>query len=743
MPQRELKEKPYPNKPGPLCGNCPYKDAEMVRGGGKKGGYMLVGQGPGGADVKAKRRYSGISGYRLKKQLGLAGILFDDCWVDDVVRCEVPKSRAPTMTAMRCCRPMLEAAIREVCPQTIITLGAAAFKGFYPDSKLTEYHGAKIKGDAYTLVPMFAPNAQDDNPNLLLTISRDYRGLSKRKHLTSTGGNYCLLDRMPKIVNSRFGYDSETTGLPLTSGLLGVSISQESGEGGYLPAAKVPRGMVFRDTAVMHNAKFDMGIAQSNGVCNIDDWKGGVDDTMLLGYVMEKSPLGLKGLAIQELGVEMLHFNDVAEGDSLEGTPDADVTDYAAADADVTLRLWDKLWKEATPRERRVYETLEKPLPPILAKMELAGVKVDIPYLHKLGERLDAELTEITDKLAKFGLDPELISKPAKIKEFIYTTLGMKESQLKTGKHGPTSRRVLERMKDKHDGIGLVLRFRELSSLKNNFVTGLLAKVIGCMAHPRFNQARVKTGRMSSSYPNFQGLPSRRTSDYRRAIVAPPGYVVAAFDNSQIDLRSLAHISQCPVLNKIFQEGGDIHAETSMLIYGDVEGTHRFEAKAANFMPVYGGTKVGLALRTGLEEDAADMFLQKWYEHYYGVTEWLGRLRQQALKDGYVETIYGRRLHIPELFTRTQAHALRIAQNMPIQGTSADVMKLQMIAVAPIALPFVQIHDELAFYLPKTPDLTDVLAAIKKAMENVDCPFPLVVECKVGPTLGDVEKVKL
>jgi len=245
------------------------------------------------------------------------------------------------------------------------------------------------------------------------------------------------------------------------------------------------------------------------------------------------------------------------------------------------------------------------------------------------------------------------------------------------------------------------------------------------------------TGRLSTSNPNFQGLPSRRTSEFRRAIVAPPGFIVAAFDNSQIDLRSLAHISKCPVLNEIFDKGGDIHAETSMLIYGDLEGTHRFEAKAANFMPVFGGTYIGLARRTGLSEKAAQEFLDRWYEHYHGVAKWLEALRGQASRDGYVDTAYGRRRHIPGLFTQKKAHALRQAQNTPIQGTSADVLKLQTVAVTPLAMPFAQIHDELDFYLPeKNPG--ELIREIRSRMESVDCPFRLKVDVKTGPNLGDL-----
>ena len=742
MADRVLKEKRHPGKPGPYCGKCAYRDERLVRGGGPAGGVMICGEGPGETDAKTGRCYSGRTGYRLEKQLGRAGLSMANCWLDNVVQCHVPKSRAPTKTAMRCCRPLLEEALAKCRPHTVISLGAAAFEAFYPGGKVTEYHGAKIRGDGYFLFPMMKPDAPDENPDHLLTIARDYKALPRKATLEPIQGDYGLSREWFTPANSRFAIDTETTGLALDSRLKGVSFCDTPGVARYLPARYAPKGIHFDDTATMQNAKYDLGILQSNGVAEIGSWRD-VDDTMLLAYVMEKKPLGLKTLAVQELNLEMTHFRDVAEGDSLEGVSDEDTSDYACADADATLRLWAKLWSEASARERKLYEQMEKPLPAILAQMELNGVHVDVPYLHRLGDDIDEEQGQIELHLEhEFGLDPHSLGKHAKMQEFIYKTLGLPVSAMTDPDNPSTSRRILERIRDKHSAVDLVLRHNELASLKNNFVTGLLEKTVGGKAHPRFNQARVKTGRMSSSNPNFQGLPSRRTSAFRRAIVAPEGYVVAAFDNSQIDLRSLAHISGCPVMNGIFDRGEDIHAATSMLIYGDLEGTHRFEAKAANFMPVYGGTKIGLARRTGLSEETAQDFLDKWYAKYHGVTRWLARLRAQALRDGFVETIYGRRLHIPELYTRTCDHALRIAQNMPIQGTSADVMKLQMIAVSGIVLPFVQIHDELAFYLPDDARLGETLAAIRAAMEGVECPFRLVVDVKVGPTLGDVEKVK-
>lgn len=733
MADKALKEKRVEGKPGPYCGSCPYRDQPLVDGGGKPGRWMLVGQGPGAPDVKAKRLFTGVSGYRLKKQLSFAGIIYEDCWVEGVVRCEVPKTRKPTKTAMRCCRPLLEESIRECKPHTVITLGASAFEAFYPGGKLGDYHGSKIKGDSYTLVPMFMPNAQDDNPDLIRTIYRDYDGLQKRKFLEPASGTYVMADKWPKIVNDRFGYDSETTGLDLRSRLLGVSISQQAGEGCYIPADKVPRGIKVNDTAVMWNAKYDLGIAESNGVCKIDDWAD-VDDAMCLAYCMNRKPLGLKANAIQELQVEMTKFKDVAEGDSLEGVEDEDVMEYAGADAEMPLRLWDHLWRLATPDERNLYTQIEKPLPRILAKMQLAGVLVDVAYFERLSVEMDKELASAAAAFKrKYGLEPETLTSPTRLAAWLSSALKRRISA--------TGRFDLEKLEGIHPVIKDLLEWRPRYKLKTSFVDSILRLQKNGLLFPQFNQTGTGTGRMSASGPNLQQLPKRTDKTVRKGFVAPAGFLVASLDNSQIDLRSLAFLSQDEELNRIFSEDLDVHNETAMRLKGELTEAARRLAKTANFLVVFGGGSEALAKKTEVEDSIAAAFLDDYWELHTGVKAWVGKTHKFLYDNGYVETAYKRRRYIPAVYTDLKKSAERMGQNMPVQGTSADILKLQMAAVAKTCLPWAQVHDELLFYVEER-GWKERVRELKRLMESVDAPFGLKVEAAIGPSLGEVKKVE-
>lgn len=739
-PKKAPKILTHEGKPGPLCGRCPLRGQPHVPGrGGSKGCVMLVGDGPGQSAAKSGRAYSGRTGLRLEKALRLAKIDPNLCRYSHVVQCHVPKSRMPTKRALECCRSLLEAELAEYSPKTIISLGEAALKAFYP-GKLQSYHGLRVQGDGYVLVPMYKPDAGDKQPDIMAAFVSDFAGFKGRPMMRRLEGDYRRAFEFAPA-SDLVAIDTETTGLALTSRIVGIGLCDTPGEAVFMTKEAGIASLKEHkpDRAVMYNAKYDLGIFETNGLPM--SFFGDVEDALLLAYVMEKRPLGLKDRVLQDLNLEMSRFLDVlGERATFADVPEDEAVQYGCADPDGTLRLWNHLWKEACARERKVYLTLDKPLVSILARMELNGVAVDVKYLKRLGATVDEEMDAVAGRLeAEFGLERASLTKPKEMQDYIYRKLGLTVSELTDPDNPSTGRRILERIRHEHDAVNLILRYRELATLKNTFVTGIIDKAKDGVIHPTYNQARVVTGRLSTSEPNFQGLPSRRTSDFRRAIVAPPGHVVASFDNSQIDLRSLAHISKCPVLNDVFDRDGDIHAETSMLIYGDVEGTHRFEAKAANFMPVYGGTYVGLARRTGLSEDAAKEFLEKWYGHYRGVTAYLERLREQALRDGYVETAYGRRRHIPGLFTAKRAHALRQAQNTPSQGTSADVLKLQMIAVAPLAMPFAQIHDELDFYLPAK-GAGELIEEIRSRMEGIDCPFRLKVAAKTGPNLGDLAK---
>jgi DNA polymerase-1 len=740
MAERVLKEKRHPGKPGPYCGQCPYKDQPRVKTGGRKGGYMLVGSGPGAPDVKEGRLFAGLTGARLKKQIGYAGILLDDCWVDDVVQCQVPKTRRPTKTAMRCCRPMLEQAMAECQPHTVITLGADAFEAFYPGCKITAYHGARIQGDGYTLVPMYQPNAYDDNPDLLRTIADDYHGLRQKRVLSPIEGSYrmvkapAMAKTMPAMANDRYSVDTETDGLDLRSRLLGVGYSDTPGEAFYVPAKGHPRGLVFQDHAVMWNAKFDLGILESNGVALVDSWED-VDDAMILCYCRGLKPLGLKARAIQDLQLEMKRFEDVAEGgETLVGVDDKEVAMYNGSDADATLRLWDHHWRAATPTERNLYEKIDKPLPRIMAKMQLAGVSVDVDYFKRLSYKLANQLKAMEDMLrAQYGLPPEVLNSPTALAKWLSALLEV---------HVPSTEHYeMEKLRGRHPAVDAILLYRPVYKQKTSFVDSILALQRGGLVFPDFNQTRTSTGRAACSKPNMQQLPKRADKDYviRKGFPARAGCVVAALDNSQIDLRSLAYLSKDEEFNRIFDEDLDVHDETANDLLGNAEETARRLAKTANFLTVFGGGPEALAMKTGAPLDKATAFMQAYWAKHDGTARWVRETHRFLLENGFVQTAYGRRRYIPKVYTSERGAAFREGQNMPVQGTSADVLKLQMDAVARLALPFAQVHDELDFYLPAK-GAKELCRELVRAMESVDSPFRLKVEAAMGPNLGELEK---
>jgi uracil-DNA glycosylase family 4 len=737
----------YKDKPGPLCSRCTYKDSRFVGGaGGSQGCIMLVGEGPGDADAKDGKAFSGLTGKRLSKLLASAGIREADCRFTHVVKCHVPKSRAPTKKAMECCRPLLEEELAEFKPKTVVTLGAAAFEAFYP-GKLSGYHGQKIEADDYTLIPMYKPDAFDYKPDLLKVMSDDFYGLKSRPMIRQLEGEYSVNDDY-KLSSDLCAIDTETEGLEIGAKLIGFAISEAPGEATYLHGDGVFNFVRSNSgiDAVFHNAKFDLMALATNGV-PIETFNS-IDDTMVLAYCMNKHHLALKDLVLQELHLEMQRFEDVAVDGSLIGVPVEKVAAYCGSDADGTLRLFRYLWKNADPREKRLYTVVEKPLIPILSKMALNGVYIDVKYLEGLGKEMDASLGKLLEEMeAKYRVTKETLQSPKQLSDFLYKKLGLpvlKETE--TGEPS-TDRFALDGLEDKHPSVALINQYRKLQKLKSAFVDNILKLQADGMVYPAFNQVGTVTGRMSSSAPNMQQLPKREDKTIRRAFVAPPGFVVAAFDNSQIELRVLAYMSGDPVMNEILEAGGDIHDETALRMFGKLTEFNRRIAKTTNFGVVYGISAKGLMKKINIEskktgttitESEAEKFIEMYFDTYSGIKRYIDDLHKSVKATGFVETWMGRRRYIHKIrMPQHRAAALREAQNSPIQGGASDIIKLQMTAVTEVALPFAQIHDELVFYLPRKTYMKQV-AQIRKLMEGIDCPFQLKVDAKVGPNLGEL-----
>ena len=298
--------------------------------------------------------------------------------------------------------------------------------------------------------------------------------------------------------------------------------------------------------------------------------------------------------------------------------------------------------------------------------------------------------------------------------------------------------------------VTLINQYRKVQKLKSGFVDSILGLQEEGMVHPVFNQVGTVTGRMSSSEPNMQQLPKREDKTIRRAFIAPPGFMVVTFDNSQIELRVLAYESGDPVMNEILKGGGDIHTETALRIFGKVDDFLRRLAKTINFGVVFGISPKGLAKKINVEggktgrtvtEDEAREFIRAYFKTFAMVERYILGLHELVISKGFVETWMGRRRYIPKVHMPAhRSAALREAQNSPIQGGASEVIKLQMIAVTEAALPFAQVHDELVFYLPAKSYARKAME-IAKLMEGIDCPFNLKVEAKAGLNFGDVESL--
>jgi DNA polymerase-1 len=322
------------------------------------------------------------------------------------------------------------------------------------------------------------------------------------------------------------------------------------------------------------------------------------------------------------------------------------------------------------------------------------------------------------------------------------TALARFLSELLRIKIKSTEKLPMDMLRGKHPVIGLLMEWRPKYKLKTAFVDSLLRLQQDGLVFPDFNQCGTGTGRMSCSGPNLQQLPQRGDRTVRKGFIAPEGFLVASLDNSQIDLRSLAHLSQDIELMRIFVEGLDVHNETAMKLKGELTEAARRLAKTANFLVVFGGGSSALAAKTDVEESVAAAFLDAYWAAHPGVKAWVEGQHRFLLQNGFVETAYGRRRYIPEVYTKERGSAFRKGQNMPVQGTSADVLKLQMAAVAPVSVPFAQVHDELDFYVPKK-NWKGTVRELVRLMEGVDCPFGLKVEASIGANLGEMEKVAL
>ena len=627
--------------------------------------------------------------------------------------------------------------------------------------------------------PVKAGDAQDSALSQAAD-KKDGQGATLAENPTSRPANYELVTTPDQLDTWRrrieaadlVSFDTETTSLDsMRARVVGISLAVEAGAACYIPIGhdypgaptQLPRDTVLAalrpvlESAdrpkLAQNAKYDINVLSREGVTVA----GVAHDTMLESYALNAtaSRHDMDTLAKRHLDHDTIKYVDVAgKGAKQIGFSQVDLDTacrYAAEDADITLQLHQALWPELEQSGRRlcVYRDIEMPLVPVLARMEQRGVLVDVAALRRQSGELATRMQAIKDE-AKAAAGHEFnLDSPKQLQAILFDELGL-PVKVKTPKGAPsTNEEALAAIADEHPLPRLVLDYRTLAKLRSTY-TEKLADIVNPdtgRVHTSYHQGAVATGRLSSSDPNLQNIPVRTEEGrrIRQAFIAPPGSKVLAADYSQIELRIMAHLSGDAGLLKAFRDGADIHRATAAEVFGetpaDVSANQRRAAKAINFGLMYGMSAFGLARNLGIDRAEAAEYIERYFSRYPGVRDFMDRTREQARETGYVETLFGRRLYLPDLASRQAARragAERAAINAPMQGTAADIIKRAMLQVdawlttREDAHMLMQVHDELVFEVRA--DAVDTIreGVIERMQGAAELDVPLIVDVGVG-----------
>lgn len=573
-----------------------------------------------------------------------------------------------------------------------------------------------------------------------------------------------------------FAFDTETTSLnPMLARPVGISLSPAPGEAYYIPVGHVSWEQVeqlpleqvtnklkpiledAKLTKVAHNGKYDMVVLAEHGV-NVSNL---TFDTMVAAHLLGEKSLGLKALAFSKLGIEMTPITELigsgAKQICMSQVEVAHTKDYACADADMTGQLAELLGAELHEQGLwQLFSEVEMPLVPVLVHMERNGVALDTDLLRQMSHRLGKRLLKLEAEIYNSVGHRFNINSPQQLGPVLFDELKLPPAR-KTKSGYSTGASVLEELRGVHPIIELILEYRQLSKLKSTYIDalpGLINPKTGRL-HTSFNQTRTATGRLSSSEPNLQNIPVRgeQGREIRQAFVAPLGSCLLSGDYSQIDLRVLAHLSQDPALLETFHRDEDIHAATAARLFGvdvaEVTPDMRRLAKTVNFGVIYGMSGYGLEQATELSREEAEQFIASYFEKHPQVKDYLDSTKKQARELGYVQTILGRRRTIPEIHSSNRnlrEAAERMAINMPVQGSSADIIKVAMIKLDREmgrhhlkSKLLLQVHDELIFEVPEE-ELDEMSKLVPQLMStSLKLSVPLKVDIKVGKNWGQME----
>jgi DNA polymerase-1 len=570
-----------------------------------------------------------------------------------------------------------------------------------------------------------------------------------------------------------FAFDTETTHLNYTKALVvGVSFAVEAGHAAYVPLAHSYPGapqqlsrqwvldqlkpLLESESArkVGQNLKYDANVLANHGI----SLAGIYHDTMLQSYVLNStaSRHNMDALAEKYLGQETIHYEDVAGKGAKQICFDQVSIElaapYAAEDADITLRLHQHIFPQLKQIDSlaTVYETIEMPLVPVLARMEQTGVLVDEQMLSQQSGELTASIKALETQAHEAAGQAFNLGSPKQIQEILYDKLGLPVLK-KTPKGQPsTAESVLQDLAVDFPLPRLILEHRSLSKLRSTYTDKLPKQInpVTGRVHTSYHQAVAATGRLSSSDPNLQNIPVRSEEGrrIRQAFIAEEGFTVMAADYSQIELRIMAHLSQDTGLLQAFKEGLDVHKATAAEVFGvpvdQVEAHQRRSAKAINFGLIYGMSAFGLAKQLDIDRGAAQGYINLYFERYPGVKQYMDETRELAREQGYIETLFGRRLYLPDILAKNgqrRQYAERTAINAPMQGTAADIIKLAMLSVdnwlqvdKPAVRMVMQVHDELVFEVENS-YLDQAASIIQQKMSGAaSLDVPLVVDVGMG-----------
>ena len=571
---------------------------------------------------------------------------------------------------------------------------------------------------------------------------------------------------------ARFAFDTETDSLDaMQANLVGISLCIEPRHACYIPlghrAPGAPEQLPMNEVLdalrpyltdankakVGQHGKYDLHVLRRHGI----DVQGYADDTMLQSFVLDSSQRhDMDSLAKRVLGIDTIPYSDVAgkgaKQISFAEVSIEDATRYAAEDADITLRLYRAQAPQLldVPALEGVYRDIEMPLVPVLERIEANGVMIDSAELRRQSADLGKRMLEAQQKATELAGRTINLDSPKQLGALLFDELNL-PALVKTPSGAPsTNEEALEAIADQHELPRVILEYRGLAKLRSTY-TEKLPEMVNPetgRVHTSYHQAGAATGRLASSDPNLQNIPIR-TDDgrrIRRAFIAPPGRKLVACDYSQIELRIMAHLSEDPALVRAFESGDDVHRATAAEVFGrkidEVTINERRAAKAINFGLMYGMSAFGLAKQLGVSRGEAQDYIALYVSRYPGVREYMERTREQARGQGFVETVFGRRLYLPYIHSRNQgqrAGAERAAINAPMQGTAADIIKRAMASVdewlnayRDQALMIMQVHDELVFEVDTdfVPTLTEAVTARMAGAANLR--VPLLVDSGTG-----------